>query len=344
MKIWFPTVRGGSGADIHTRRLAAALEKRGVDATVTWFSIYYQFAPFILSRIAPPSGTNVIHALSWWGFAFKRPKVPLLVTEQLDVLGPAFRPYQSGLQLLFHQALIRNFMRESFAAADAVTAVSRSTAASLARTIRCTHARVIPNFVETDVFRPISNPPAVRGPFKLLFMGNLTRRKGADLLAPIMKQLGKNFELRYTTGLRDRRRITAAPNMTSIGKLDGDEELVTAYQACDALLFPSRLEGLPIAVLEAMACAKPVVAARASSMPEVVEHGTTGLLCEPDNVSDFVEACVRLADSPESRGRFGAAGRARVEQLFSERVVVPQYIEVYESLIQKNRADLLLFP
>lgn len=333
MKVWLPVVRGGSGVDVHTWRMALALERYGVGAQVSWYSTYFQFAPFALSYFSPPPGTSVVHALSWSGFAFKRNDIPLVVTEQLDVLDPIYRPYKSALQALFHQTLVRRFMKRSFAVASAVTAVSQATALSLSHTVNLPSTQVIPNFVNTQVFRPQSGARKSSKTFTLLFVGNLTKRKGADLLAPIMKQLGSRFELRFTTGLRDGRVVEMAPNMISIGKLNTDQELVAAYQDCDALLFPSRLEGLPIAPLEAMACAKPIIAANVSSLPEVVVDGVTGILCEPNNVAQFVAACQQLADSPDKQRQFGAAARQRTEEIFSEAVVVPQYAALYERLV-----------
>jgi glycosyltransferase involved in cell wall biosynthesis len=338
MKVWLPTIKGGSGVDIHTRRLAEALERRGIGVTPLSFSTYFQFAPFALSRVSPPPGVNIVHALSWSGFAFKRRHLPLVVTEQLDVLDPIYRRYKSTAQSLFHQVMVRRFMKKSFAAASAVTAVSRATAASLAQTVNLQSAQVIPNFVDTVVFRPQTRTPKSSSTFKLLFIGNLTRRKGVDLLAPIMKQLGSRFELRFTTGLRDGRVSEMAPNMISIGKLNTDQELVAAYQDCDALLFPSRLEGSPIALLEAMACAKPIIASDVSSLPEVVANGVTGILCEPNNAAQFVAACQHLADSPDKQKQFGAAARQRVEELFSESAVVARYIALYERLINSRNS------
>ena len=336
MKVWFPAIRGGSGVDVLTQRLAKALPRFGPITEVSWFSTYYQLVPVLLSGVPSPSGTNVVHALSWSGFAFRRSDTPLVITEQLDVLDPSYRPYKSILQNLYHQALVRGFMKRSFAAASAVTAVSAATKASLAHSVGVLPSRVIYNFVSTETFRPRTGNVHSNQRFRLLFVGNLTRRKGTDLLAPIMTKLGDRFELYFTTGLRDGRIRNIPTNMKSIGRLTDDLQLVNAYQECDVLLFPSRLEGLPIAPLEAMACGKPVIASRASSMPEVIEHDTTGLLCEPDNVNQFVEACRTLADSPEKRRGYSDAARERVERKFSEDVVVPQYVSLYESLIDKK--------
>jgi len=333
IKVWLPAIRGGSGVDIHTGRLAQALERYGLVAELSWFSTYFQFAPSLLSKLAAPPGVDIIHALSWYGYAFKRKELPLVVSEQLDVLDPIYRPYKNTAQAVFHHTFVRRFMKQSFAAASAVTAVSQATASSLKKTLQLDLAQVISNFVDTDIFRPHDVQTRPAKPFRLLYVGNLTKRKGADLLAPTMRMLGDGFELRFTTGLRDGSVGAIPANMISIGKLTGDPALVDAYRSCDALLFPSRLEGLPIAPLEAMACGKPIIAARVSSLPEVVEDGVSGILCNPNNVGQFAAACQHLAASPATLQQMGAAARHRAETFFSVSAIVPQYIRLYENLL-----------
>src|SRR3989338_5994995 len=154
MKIWFPVIKGGSGTDVFTRRLAEALERRGVAAEVTWFPRHFQFAPFFLSFVRPPSGTQVIHTNSWNGFVFKRWRIPLLVTAHLNVLDPIYGSYKNPAQHLFHEIAIRRFERASFHAATAITAVSESTRQSLGDTLEGLAARVIYNWVDTTNFTP----------------------------------------------------------------------------------------------------------------------------------------------------------------------------------------------
>ena len=333
MKVWFPVIRGGSGADVFTRRLAEALQRRGITAEVTWYSTHYQFAPFLLQSIAPPPGTHIIHANSWSGFAFKRPGTPLVVTEHLNVLDPIYRPYKSFAQNFFHKNIIRKFEKASFRVASAVTAVSRYTAASLDLTPDAGPIHAIYNWLNTTTFIPLERRtmPGNR-PFRLLFVGNPTRRKGADLLAPIMTELGSKFELGFTSGLRDLKIRHITQNMIPLGRMTEERELIKAYHECDALLFPSRFEGFGLPAIEAMACGKPVIATNTSSLPEVVEQGVTGFLCPPDNIGAFVTACRRLADNPEILREYGQAARHRVEELFSEDVIIPQYITLYEGL------------
>ena len=336
MKVWFPTVRGNSGADVYTRRLAEALQHRGVATEITWFSTYYQFAPFLLRHAPTPPGTDIIHTNSWNGFAFRRSGIPLVVTEYHCVLDPRYRPYKNLAQQIFHKNMIRRFEMASFRAASAITAISHFTASSMADTLGIRPCRVIPSMVDTTTFVPLSqNVPPGQRPFQLLFVGNLSRRKGADLLLPIIRELGPRFELRFTSGLQNWKPIHIAPNMVPLGRLD-DGELIEAYRQCDALLFPSRFEGFGLVALEAMACGKPVIAANNSALPEVVEDGKIGILCPTDNIHAFVSACRKLADDPETRAQYGQAARRRAVELFSEDLIIPQYIALYEKLSESN--------
>jgi glycosyltransferase involved in cell wall biosynthesis len=127
--------------------------------------------------------------------------------------------------------------------------------------------------------------------------------------------------------------------MVPLGCITDESQLVDIYRDCDALLFPSRLEGFSLVPLEAMACGKPVVAAQTSSLPEIVEDGVTGLLCPKDDIAAFTGACRKLAEDSQVLVSYGQAARSRVEKLFSEKVIVPQYIALYEKVAAEARSE-----
>lgn len=333
MKIWFPVIRGDSGADVFTRRLADALRRRGIATEITGFLALYQFAPFFLRYVPPPPGTHIIHTNSWNGFAFKRPGIPLVVTEHLNVFDPLYRPYKSIAQRIYHESFVRRFVLASLRKASVITAVSHFTASSLRNIWPTCLARVIHNWIDIQTFLPMKQTGRLgQQPFQLLFVGNLSRRKGADLLAPIMSELGPQFQLRFTAGLRQSKPISTERNMIPIGRITEESVLVRAYQQCDAVLVPSRFEGFGLSALEAMACGKPVIASRSSSLPEVVEDGVTGVLCPIGDIRAFTTACRKLAENPDLLHKYGQAARCRVEELFSEEAIIPQYVALYENL------------
>jgi glycosyltransferase involved in cell wall biosynthesis len=334
MKIWFPLMRGWSGTDIFTERLASGLHQQGLKTEVTYFSSYFEFAPFVLKNVSAPSGTQIIHTNSWNGFAFKRTNIPLVVTEHHCVFDPDYLPYESLAQRLYHTMLIKEYEKASFRTASAITAISQYTALSLAKIFQITNAQVIYNWVDTSLFTPSKDfQPEHSSLFRLLYVGNLSRRKGSDLLKPIMNRLGPDFELHYTSGLRSpRNRLPECQNMHSVGTLKG-QKLVQAYQRCNAFLFPSRFEGFGLAVLEAMACGKPVIASDNSALPEVIEKDVSGIICPTNDVNAFAEACLKLAHNPELCERYGYNARKRAVNFFSQDKAISRYRDIYHSLI-----------
>jgi glycosyltransferase involved in cell wall biosynthesis len=164
-------------------------------------------------------------------------------------------------------------------------------------------------------------------------VGNWSARKGVDLLAPIMERLGNDFVLQYTAdrnGAHTRFRLP--PNSVYLGRLAG-KDLVRAYQEADALLFPSRLEGLPLVPLEAMACGLPVIAANDSSLPEVVEDSITGLLLAPNAVEHFASACQGLATNLNFWRRLCVSAREKALSSFNEDALLMRYLQLYRSIL-----------
>ncbi|MHB1950568.1 MAG: glycosyltransferase family 4 protein [Acidiferrobacteraceae bacterium] len=327
MKVWLPAIRGYSGSDVFTERLALALQKRGVAAEITWFPTHYQWAPQFLSRRNAPSGTTLIHANAWHGLAFSR-RAPLILTEHQGVFGRDHRPYRSLAQEFVHTQVMRRYLSRSLARATRVTAVSACSASGLGR-LGFADARVVPNFVDTARFTPASAPMR-RAPFRLLFVGNFVPLKGAEVLRELMPRLGASFELCFTAGLRSVRTGYIADNMRCLGRIGDDETLIDAYRSCDAVIAPSYFEGFGYTALEGMACGKPVIASRAGALPEVVVDGVSGILCPPGRVEAFAEACRHLATNPAVCHAMGQAGRAVAVERFSEEAVIPQYLEIYD--------------
>ncbi|MGE3270865.1 MAG: glycosyltransferase family 4 protein [Chloroflexota bacterium] len=105
-----------------------------------------------------------------------------------------------------------------------------------------------------------------------------------------------------------------------------DEELATLYSAAETFAFPSHYEGFGLPVLEAMACGVPVVASRASSLPEVV--GDAGMQVDPDDTERLASALELLALNPEMRSDFSARGLERAAT-FSWDAAAQVMLDVY---------------
>jgi glycosyltransferase involved in cell wall biosynthesis len=113
---------------------------------------------------------------------------------------------------------------------------------------------------------------------------------------------------------------------------------VTALNhAIDVFMLPSREEALPLAVLEAMAAQRPVVASAVGGVPEVVVDGQTGYLFEPDDRAGFVRALSTLLDRPDLRRDFGRRGQQRVRDRFAVDRMVRETLAYYRDLVGGTR-------
>lgn len=312
------------------------MTKRGHEVEITWFKSRFEFAPFLLKRVSPPPNIDIIHANCQHGFAFHRKGIPLVVTEHHCIYSADSRQFKSAAQRVYHEWLVKRYSKASSKLAQKIIAVSNHTKSGLLQAHGEMVVSVIYNWVDTETFKPAVSAPRRSGAFRLLFVGNLTQRKGADLLRPIMEALGSDFELTCVSGLRGKSSLAIGGNIHIRAQLSGDA-LIRAYQEADALLFPTRLEGLGYVALEAMACGKPVIASNNSALPEVVENGVTGLLCETGNVEAFISACRLLAEDESLRLRMGNEARRRVESKFAETVIVPQYERMYRSVVSSKK-------
>jgi len=331
IKAWLPAVRAGSGADVFTIRLARALEQKGITCEITWFPLRYEVMPFWLRKMPAPTGTDIIFANSWNAFAFKRPGIALVATIHHAEFGTALS-HLNPMQYLYRRALVRQYEIRSFRAADVITAVSQFSANSLDKSGYADKVEVIHNWIDINQFHPIDKKHEENRPFRLLFVGKHCFLKGADLLTTIMGELRNDFHLSLAGRISEEQKNRLPSNMSSQGWLN-ENELIRAYQECDALLFPSRSEGFGYTALEAMACGKPVITSDSTALPEVVADNVTGILCRTGESADFVAACRTLSlDTNRSRA-MGAAARLKAVEEFSEEKIITKYLQLIERLV-----------
>ncbi len=119
-----------------------------------------------------------------------------------------------------------------------------------------------------------------------------------------------------------------------------DAELVELMGSAELACVPSLYEGFSLPTAELMACATPLVVSDAGAIPEVV--GPDGLcadLVTPGDVGELEAAIAKMLDDPERRARYGAAGRKRVDELFSWRAVAIKVAAAYEEVIADYRRE-----
>jgi L-malate glycosyltransferase len=231
---------------------------------------------------------------------------------------------------------------------DGVTAVSESLKADTYRGLPI-HGdiRVIPNFLDCAIhhrvdaghlrarlapadhavvvhvsnYRPVKRIPVVIDVF-----ARIRQSVPATLVL-----VGDGPEL--THGLEIARDLGVAEDVKAVGE-QGDVR--SFLSASDLFLLPSATESFGLAALEAMACQVPVIASRVGGLPEVIESGVTGFLCEPDDLAGMAAAGIALSRSPELRKTIGKAARSVVEQRYCSHSIVPLYEQFYQEILGRR--------
>lgn len=170
-------------------------------------------------------------------------------------------------------------------------------------------------------------------------IGRLDRQKGFATLVEAMARL-KETPLRCVI-LGDgpeRGRLEALIRRHHLERtvwlLGEKTEIPSWLSAFDLYCLPSLWEGLPNALLEAMALGLPVVASRVDGVPEAVTSGKDGLLVPPAKPAALAAALKSLAGDPQKRADLGAAAKAAVSERFTLRRMIDEYERAYDSLLK----------
>jgi glycosyltransferase involved in cell wall biosynthesis len=196
----------------------------------------------------------------------------------------------------------------------------------VAQEIERAGARVhlLPHGVDLRRFRPRPEPESTT--LRLLAVGRLVEKKGFHVLVEAAARLKSPFRLRIVGEGAERERLLDlidARGLSDRVALEGaltHAELPAAYADAHAIVVPSiqdqtgDRDGLPHVVLEAMACARPVVASKISAVGCAVTHDGTGLLVPPGDAAALAAALEQIAAGRALRERLGRGGRARVER------------------------------
>ncbi len=256
-------------------------------------------------------------------------------------------PLLSRIKPVFNWVLWR-WMRATYDRLDAVVAPSR-TAAALVRSAGA-KPPVLPIScgVDTDLFRPDPRVDRAywRGHYGIdpqrkifFFVGRVDKEKRLDVLLHALQRLdrddiqlvigGKGAALGQMEALAQKLGLGQKVHFT--GFLP-NEDLPGILNSIDVFAMPSEAELLSISSLEAMACRRPLLLARAVALPELVDEQVNGLLFTPGDVVDAARCLEWFADHPERWPEMGAAGLEKVQPHSLENVI-RRYERLYEALL-----------
>ena len=197
--------------------------------------------------------------------------------------------------------------------------------------------RVVPNGVPEE-FLAYDHHPEAAGQGPLVFFGRFEPTKGVDVLVEALGLLGERAPRTLIIGQGPDRHIILN-KIKSLGLDDKIEmrpwmthdELAQTLTRARMAVLPSREENFSLAVLSAMAVGVPVISTNVGGTPEIIRHGQTGLLVEPDDADALAAAIERLDHDSALARQLGQAGRAYVRQnLTWDRVA-----EAFEALYQQ---------
>lgn len=326
-------VRRGSGCYTGTRTLIEGLRQLGIDVALV--------TPQVLTPVYTATRILFNETLRWRNFsgdaiigidadgytiANRRSCVPHIACIK-GVLGDAVRFEQGRTRASL--ALQASLEARHARRADLVITISQYCAKRLEELYRVTNAVVVPELIDLEAWHNLfqANRAAPdSGNFTVLSVCRFYPRKRLEILlraAALLRGRIPQLEVRIVGNgpeYKKLRQICAELRLESVIRWLGDvsmESLAAEYNRADLFCLPSVQEGFGIVFLEAMAAGKPIVAARAAAIPEVVRNG---ILVEPDNPEALAEGILRLYREPDLRNCLGLSGLRDVKQFEMHRV------------------------
>jgi glycosyltransferase involved in cell wall biosynthesis len=238
----------------------------------------------------------------------------------------------------------RGFVRATFAKAALVIALSEEWRAILQRVFPQARIEVVTNAVSLP---PLSDLRRLDDPQpRLLFLGDVARHKGVFDLARAFARVASRFP-------RSRLVLGGTGAIEEVGRLAGRLGLPDRIECpgwlptqrkraelAGATMFvlPSYLEGMPMALLEAMSWGLPVIATAVGGIPEIITHEVNGILVPPGDIEALAAAIARLLGDSRLRQRLGAAARATIATRFPLATSIERLLEIYRRFGIEPRA------
>ena len=200
--------------------------------------------------------------------------------------------------------------------------------------------QLIPNGVDITRFTPSrAGTPLAEREQVVTCVSRLSYEKGIDVLLQawylVHKQLPQAKLIVVGNGLLQAQleHMAKALGIVESVEFAGLQSDISAQlQRCGLAVLPSRVEGMPVALLEEMACGLPCVATRVSGSEDIIQHGVNGLLVEPQDYEGMANALLTLLRDSILARKYGLAARATIEQHYSLEHITDLYVELYERI------------
>jgi len=259
----------------------------------------------------------------------------------ISVWGSDVKP--GGNREAFKERAIKKYLLNR---GDCLVAISGYLANEVQKYLsRPRHVEIVSWGVDLDMFRPIDR----KGNSKVVRVGfakRLHQLSGPDILLKAFHYARDTCEGQLELKIagsgpmesslkREAIQMGLADSIEWAGWLRTAEELRDFYHSIDLFVMPSRRESFGVSALEASATGLPVIASRFGGIPEIVSHGETGLLIDPEDAEGFGKAIVSLVEDEDVRIEMGLKGRMRAEARFDWRDSIKRMVEIYRQISRK---------
>ena len=270
--------------------------------------------------------------------------LPIVCLNAMAGLGFAFTTRTPKAMLL--RALLEPTLRQLFGRARAFVLVQNPDDRAAVQSLGVSNDKIVliaGSGVDIDVLKPLPEPPP---PVAAGFVGRLLTDKGLPTLVEahaLLARRGRPVAL-LIAGEPDPANPASIPQatiaewqrrpgLTLLGQVD---DIGAFWARVHIAVLPSLREGLPLSLLEAAACARPIVATDVPGCREIARDGVNALLMPPNDTAALADAIDRLAGDAELRRRFGAAGRRIVEGEFSHLRIGQEIVALYRRRLQQG--------
>ncbi|MCC6779366.1 MAG: AGE family epimerase/isomerase [Hyphomicrobiales bacterium] len=295
-------------------------------------ALYRRIAPDLAHHVALPA--TVVGSLAATG-------LPVVCLNAMTGLGTMFSG--DGTKVRVVRAALTAALRRLLRRERAAVLVQNDDDRALIAGLGVDPARIalIPGSgVDVTRLRPAPEP---EGPVTVAFVGRLLESKGVRTLIAAFDLLaarGRDIALLVAgtpdpgnAGSLTAEEIAAWTQRPNIRHLGFVEDVAGLWARAHIAVLPSDREGLPLSLLEAAACGRPIVATDVPGCRAIARAGVNGLLVPRGDAVALADAIARLADDPALRARLGAASRAMVEQEFASDRIGPAVVALYEQLL-----------
>jgi len=167
--------------------------------------------------------------------------------------------------------------------------------------------------------------------------GLIDKRKGGDFILEAHKYFTAKYPNVFFICIGGTSNKAPTERLLQIPFVLDEEKLVQLYCTSDIFLFPTLADNCPLVILEVMGCGVPIISFNTGGVPELIEHGKTGLIAGFKNSEEFIRMTEYLVTDRAKREEFGAASRERLLQMFTLEQMIDKHIVLYERLAEEGR-------